>query len=94
METKSIRVRIYGAEYPLRVEDEYLIQDSASKLDRKMSEIHQQNPDQPPLTLAVLSALNFLEDLAREQNEKATIVQELEREIRSMSQLLEGSLRS
>jgi len=92
MESKSIRVRIFGAEYPLKVDDEDVTTRSAQHLDKMMSDIHSQIPDKPALTLAVLSALNVSEDLYHEQEEKRQIVRKVEQEIRSITQLLDGAL--
>ncbi len=92
MEAKSIRVRIYGTDYPLKVDDEDLTLKAAEHLDRMMQELHTQIPDQPPTTLAVLSALNVAEELTHEQNEKKQLNRKVEQELRSISQLLDGVL--
>jgi cell division protein ZapA (FtsZ GTPase activity inhibitor) len=92
MEAKSIRLRIYGTEYPLKVDDEDFTSRAAEHLDRMMQDLHSQIPDQPPITLAVLSALNLSEDLFHEQNDKKQLTRSVEQEIRSISQLLDGAL--
>jgi cell division protein ZapA len=93
MEPKSIRVRIYGTEYPLRVDDEQLTTKAAQHLDKMMSELHGQIPDQPPVTLAVLSALNVSEELFHEQEEKRQQSRKLEQELHSITQVLDRAIR-
>ena len=57
-----------------------------------MHDLHSQIPDQPPITLAVLSALNLSEDLFHEKQDKKQITRNVEQELRSITQLLEGAL--
>lgn len=92
MEAKSIRLRIYGTDYPLRVDDEELTVQAAEHLDRMMHELHTQIPDQPPTTLAVLSALNVSEELTHEKQDKKQLTLKVEQELRSITQLLDGAL--
>ncbi len=92
MEAKSVRLRIYGTEYPLKVDNEELTTQSAQKLDSMMSELHVQIPDQPASTLAVLSALNMSEELFHEQDEKKQILKKVEQDVRSISRLLDGAV--
>jgi cell division protein ZapA len=92
MEAKSIRVRIYGTDYPLRADDEDLTVRAAEHLDRMMHELHTQIPDQPPTTLAVLSALNVSEELTHEKQDKKQLARKVEQELRSITQLLDGVL--
>lgn len=92
MEARSIRVRIYGTEYPLRVDDENLTVHAAEQLDRMMHDLHTQIPDQPPTTLAVLAALNVTEELSHEKEESKQLTRKVEQELRSITQLLDGAL--
>jgi cell division protein ZapA (FtsZ GTPase activity inhibitor) len=89
MEQKSIRVQIYGSEYPLKVDDEQFTTQAAAELDRMMVELHSKLPDQPPLVLAVLSALNISEELALEKREKQRLIEMIDEEIASVSKLIE-----
>lgn len=93
MEQKSIRVKIYGTEYPLKVDNEDTTRRAAQLIDSMMSDIHGKIADQPPVTLAVLSALNVSESLFQEQDEKMKVAQKVEREVRSISQLLDKAMR-
>ncbi len=92
MEQKSIRVKIYGSEYPLKVDDERLTTDAAAGLDKMMVDLHAQLPDQAPLVLAVLSALNISEELATEKKEKQRLMEQLGNELTSMSKVLDQAL--
>jgi cell division protein ZapA len=92
MESKSIRVRIYGSEYPLRVDDEDLTTRAAEHLDKMMQDLHAQIPDQPPVTLAVLSALNVSEELFHVNQDNQKLNQNVEQEVRSMTQLLQRAM--
>ena len=92
MEARSIRVRIYGTDYPLKVDDEELTMRAAERLDRMMHDLHAHIPDQPPTTLAVLAALNVTEELTHETEEKKQLTRKVEQEIRSMTQLIDSVL--
>ncbi len=92
MESKSIRVRIYGSEYPLKVDDEDLTNRAAEHLDQMMHDLHTQIPDQPPVTLAVLSALNVSEQLFHASQDKKQLNLKVEQDIRSISQLLDRAM--
>ncbi|MBL0176707.1 MAG: cell division protein ZapA [Ignavibacteria bacterium] len=92
VEQKSIRVRIYGTEYPLRVDDEQLTFRAAQHIDRMMSELHTQLPDQPPTTLAVLSALNVSESLFHEQRYTMQVLKQLELDATALSRSLDEAL--
>jgi cell division protein ZapA len=65
---KSIKVKIFGSEYPLRGESEEMTKKVASYVDGMISSMHDKIPEQPPLTVAVLSALNITEELFKEQD--------------------------
>jgi len=78
---KSIKVRIFGSEYPLRGESEEFTRKVATYVDEMINTIHAKLPEQPTLTVAVLSALNITEDLFKEREK-----------IRSMTALVDGEL--
>jgi cell division protein ZapA len=92
MEARSLRVRIYNTDYPLKVDDEELTVRAAERLDRMMHEMHTQIPDQPVATLAVLAALNVTEELTHEQEATKQLTRKVEQELRSISQMLDGTL--
>lgn len=94
MNGKSIKVKIFGSEYPLRGESEEFTQKVASHVDEMINSIHEKIPDQPPLTIAVLSALNITEDLLKEKDRNNSMVSYVENEVRKVSHYLDNCLRT
>jgi cell division protein ZapA (FtsZ GTPase activity inhibitor) len=92
MELKSIRVRIYGSDYPLKVDDENLSHQSAEYIDKMMWDLHTKLPDQPASTLAILSALNISESMVHEQQSTNDHLQKLGSEINKISNFLDDIL--
>jgi cell division protein ZapA len=92
METKSVRVRIFGTEYPLRGESEEMTKHVANYVDAMLRNVHEKNPDQPPLTIAVLSALNITEELFRERKGTSVTENEVEKELQKMIEFLQARL--
>jgi cell division protein ZapA len=90
---KSIKVKIFGSEYPLRGESEEFTRRVAGYVDDMINTIHGKLPDQPTLTVAVLSALNITEDLFKERDRTRTSVAQLEGEISKISNYLDNCLR-
>ncbi|MBI5476319.1 MAG: cell division protein ZapA [Ignavibacteriales bacterium] len=89
---KSIKVKIFGSEYPLRGESEELTKKVASYVDQMISTIHEKIPEQPPLTVAVLSALNITEDLFKEREKYRALSTLVETEVQKMNDFLEHHL--
>ena len=94
MNGKSIRVKIFGNEYPLRGDDEDLTKRVASYVDTMLMKIHDKIPEQPPLTVAVLSALNITEDLMQEREKHDQEVVHLEAEVEKLANYLDNCLLS
>jgi cell division protein ZapA (FtsZ GTPase activity inhibitor) len=92
MEAKSIRVKIFGSEYPLRGEDEQLTKRIAEHVDTMLNSIHERIPEQPPLTVAVLAALNITEEYMKEQNSRQQALSTVEEEITKLSNYLDNCL--
>jgi cell division protein ZapA len=91
---KSIKVKIFGSEYPLRGESEELTKKVAGYVDQMISTIHEKIPEQPPLTVAVLSALNITEDLFKERERAKSLTAHLESEVNKISEYLDRSMSS
>ena len=91
---KSIKVKIFGSEYPLRGESEEMTKRVASYVDQMISSIHDKIPEQPPLTVAVLSALNITEDLFKEREKNRSLTTLVEGEIARISEYLDRCLNS
>ena len=89
---KSIKVKIFGSEYPLRGESEELTKKVASYVDEMINTIHEKIPEQPPLTVAVLSALNITEDLFKEREKNRAVAYHVESEISRMGEYLDQCL--
>ncbi len=91
---KSIKVKIFGSEYPLRGESEELTKKVATYVDDMIQSIYQRIPEQPPLTVAVLSALNITEDLLKEKEKHRVLASTVENELTKMHSALDECLRS
>ncbi len=91
---KSIKVKIFGSEYPLRGESEELTRKVASYVDQMVNTIHEKIPEQPPLTVAVLSALNITEDLFKEREKYRSLTTLVESEVGRINDYLDECLSS
>ena len=89
---KSIKVKIFGSEYPLRGDSEELTKKVANYVDQMINTIHEKIPEQPPLTVAVLSALNITEDLFREREKNRDINLIIETELNKMNEYFDQCL--
>jgi cell division protein ZapA len=90
---KSIRVKIFGSEYPLRGESEEFTRRVATYVDEMISSIHQKLPEQPTLTVAVLSALNITEDLFKERERNKELTSDVREEVEKISALFDSCLK-
>jgi cell division protein ZapA len=90
---KSIRVKIFGSEYPLRGESEEFTRRVATHVDDMINTIHGKLPEQPTLTVAVLSALNITEDLFRERDRARSVATTVEGELTRLTNFLDSCLR-
>ena len=89
---KSIKVKIFGSEYPLRGESEELTKRVANYVDQMINSIHSKIPEQPPLTVAVLSALNITEDLLKEREKNKQLSGLFESEIGRINDFLDKNI--
>jgi cell division protein ZapA len=92
MDGKSIKVKIFGSEYPLRGESEELTKKVAGYVDEMVNTIHEKIPEQPPLTIAVLSALNITEELFKEKERNHSVLSYAEAEVNRISSFLDQHL--
>ncbi len=92
MNGKSIKVKIFGSEYPLRGESEEMTKKIAAYVDAMLNKIHDKLPEQPPLTVAVLSALNITEDLMKERDTNERAMNHFETELAKLSNYLDNCL--
>ncbi len=91
-ERKSIRVKIFGSEYPLRGDSEEFTRRVATYVDEMISSIHGKLPDQPTLTVAVLSALNITEDLFKERERSREMTTMVRGEIEKLTEFFDTCL--
>ena len=86
---KSIRVDILDREYPLRVQEdrEERTRAIATSVDERMQAIRRQLPTEPDLTVAVMTALSFAEELA---SAKSSGSQEKSRSLSEIDSMLEA----
>jgi cell division protein ZapA len=91
---KSIKVKIFGSEYPLRGESEEMTKKVAGYVDEMISSIYDKIPEQPPLTVAVLSALNITEDLFKERERNRELTDLVEQEVGRIGEHLDQCLRA
>jgi cell division protein ZapA len=91
-DSKSIKVKIFGSEYPLRGESEEMTKKVANYVDEMINTIHEKIPEQPPLTVAVLSALNITEELFKEREKNRILTTQLGNELSKMSEHLDQCL--
>ncbi len=89
-----MRVKIFGSEYPLRGESEEFTKKVAGYVDAMINSIHDKIPEQPPLTISVLAALNITEDLLKEKDKSRELMSNFENEIVKISNYLDTSLQS
>ncbi|MDH4071022.1 MAG: cell division protein ZapA [Ignavibacteria bacterium] len=90
---KSIRVKIFGSEYPLRGDSEEFTRKVASYVDEMINSIHDKIPEQPTLTVAVLSALNVTEDYFKEREKGEQARERVEAEVSKMTEFLDTCLK-
>jgi cell division protein ZapA len=90
---KSIKVKIFGSEYPLRGDSEEFTRKVATYVDEMINTIHSKIPEQPTLTVSVLSALNITEELFRERDRGKAVVSLVEEEVSKLTNYLDNCLR-
>ncbi|MEW5799831.1 MAG: cell division protein ZapA [Bacteroidota bacterium] len=94
MDRKSVRVKIFGSEYPLRGESEEFTKKVAAHVDHMINSVHEKIPEQPPLTISVLAALNITEDYYKEKEKSSQLVSSLEYELSKITNYLDTSINS
>ncbi len=87
---KSIRVRILGRDYPLRVreEDENSTRDMAAYVDAKMHAFKTEHPEQSDLVTAVVTALALAEELYGAKELQRTTLRDLDDELSDLDRQL------
>ena len=78
----------------MRGENEDFTKKVASHVDSMLNRIHEKIPEQPPLTVAVLTALNITEEMLKDRDQQLEAVSTLEAEITKLSNYLDNCLMS
>ena len=91
---KSIRVRILGRDYPLRVqeEDEAATREMAAYVDAQMRAFKTAHPEQSDLVTAVVTALALAEELYSAREAPQATLHQFDAEIDALDQLLADAL--
>ena len=91
---KSIRVRILGRDYPLRVqeEDEASTREMAASVDARMRTFKTAHPEQSDLVTAVVTALALAEELYTAREAAPATTPALDDELEALDQLLADAL--
>ncbi|MFH1943804.1 MAG: cell division protein ZapA [bacterium] len=88
-----LKVRIYGADYPVRGKaDANYIKAVADYVDKKMREVDKNVRVDSSLKVAILASLNITDELFRERTEKEHIHTQLEDKIKKLNTLLDQEL--
>lgn len=94
MDRKSVKVKIFGSEYPLRGDSEEFTKKVATHVDQMINSVHDKIPEQPPLTISVLAALNITEDYFKEKEKNSQLLSSLEYELSKITNYLDTSINS
>ena len=93
--SKSIRVEILDRVYPLKVQEdrEERARTIASSVDEKMQAIRRHLPTEPDLTVAVMAALSFAEELETARSsgsqEKSRSISEIDSMVKALSTVVD-----
>jgi cell division protein ZapA len=88
-----VRVTILGQEYPVRAEaDAAYVQEIAAYLDARMRLLQQADPNRPPLKIAILAALNLIDEMFALKKEKQELADQYERKVREFTEYLNRGL--
>ncbi|OGC78971.1 MAG: hypothetical protein A2145_06270 [candidate division Zixibacteria bacterium RBG_16_40_9] len=89
----TIKVNIYGEEYPIKSEaDITYVEQVALYVDKKMKEVADKLPQNSPAKVAVLAALNIADELYKEREEKEKQLLEVEKKASHLLEWLDHKL--
>lgn len=93
--TEILKVKIFGTEYPLRVQsDANYIRAVASYVDKKMREVYETKPERTPFQIAILAALNITDELMQAKGKQEGAFSELEQRLRGLTETIEIGIQS
>src|SRR5512140_1790130 len=88
-----VKVTILGQEYPVRADaDAAYVREIAAFLDARMRLIQQADPNRPPLKIAILAALNLIDEMLTLKKEKQELADRYERKVREFTEHLNRGL--
>ncbi|HGY57233.1 MAG TPA: cell division protein ZapA [Caldithrix abyssi] len=86
MASGQIKVNIFGTEYSLIADnDEHYVQRVAQYIDEKMREIDRKNDIKSTGKLAVLAALNIVDELFQERQYRKKLLDQINEEARKLN---------
>ena len=93
--SKSVRVSIFGEEYPLRggkdTDSDYMSQ-VADYVDRSMRKIADRSPNLPTAKVAILAALNITDELFSHRRDAERKLQEVETKAHGILEWLDARM--
>ena len=88
-----VRVTILGQEYPVRADaDAAYVHEIAAFLDARMRLLQQADPNRPPLKIAILAALNLIDEMFALKKEKQELADRYERKVKEFTEYLNRGL--
>jgi cell division protein ZapA len=88
-----VRVTILGQDYPVRADaDAVYVQEIAAFLDARMRTIQQADPNRPPLKIAILAALNLIDEMVTLKKQKQELADRFERKVKEFTEHLNRGL--
>ena len=93
---KSIKVRIAGRDYPLRVQadDEQAMRGLAMMVDERIESFRQTHPGHPDVVAAVVAALGLAEELSAARDTSSVLLSALDQEVAILDRELASALES
>jgi len=92
-EKHTVKVTIFGSEYPIKSEaDPEYIKRVAKYVDRKMREIAEKVEIQSPEKVAILTALNITDELFQEKADKDKTLAEVDDRTAELAEWLKKAL--
>jgi len=89
LEGNLVKIKIYGTEYPIRGDsDAEYIEEIAQYVDQKMREIDRKTHSGSSLKVAILAALNIVDELFRCRSENQLLEEEFSAKMEHLTDLL------
>ncbi|KAA3661491.1 MAG: cell division protein ZapA [Calditrichaeota bacterium] len=90
LQTNNLNVKIFGTEYSIKGEsDQEYMQEIAAYIDQKMHEVQKSTTTKSALKVAILAALNIVDELFRERAANQKITSEFEQRIEKLTNMVD-----